>query len=140
MTLVGRQRDIHRAKLLLDVHVKHQKEIQGFHDKRQAMLEVSALPMGGVLHPFTPQAMSSRREKLESQESTSFNIGAELVGVMIGKNGAHISRVIKDYGVEVNVADKGTAKDPQTRKVVIYGPTVGAVNKARAELEYLIER
>ncbi|EER19605.1 conserved hypothetical protein [Perkinsus marinus ATCC 50983] len=124
VTLVGRQRDIHRAKLLLDVHVKHQKEIQGFHDKRQAMLE----------------AMSSRREKLESQESTSFNIGAELVGVMIGKNGAHISRVIKDYGVEVNVADKGTAKDPQTRKVVIYGPTVGAVNKARAELEYLIER
>lgn len=77
---------------------------------------------------------------MESQESTTFNIDADLVGVMIGKNGAHISRVIKDYGVEVNVADKGTARDPQSRRVVIYGPSVEAVNKARAELEYLVER
>ncbi|KAF4695319.1 fragile X mental retardation [Perkinsus olseni] len=112
VTLIGSQRDIHRAKLLLDVHVKHQKEIQGFHEKRQAMLD----------------------------ESASFNIDSDLVGVMIGKNGAHINRVIKDYGVEVNVADKGTARDPKSRRVVIYGPSVDAVNKARAELEYLTER
>ncbi|KAF4707245.1 fragile X mental retardation [Perkinsus olseni] len=124
VTLIGSQRDIHRAKLLLDVHVKHQKEIQGFHEKRQAMLD----------------ALSSRREKLESQESASFNIDSDLVGVMIGKNGAHINRVIKDYGVEVNVADKGTARDPKSRRVVIYGPSVEAVNKARAELEYVTER
>ncbi|KAF4662409.1 fragile X mental retardation [Perkinsus chesapeaki] len=109
VTLIGNQRDIHRAKLLLEVHVKHQKEIQGFHEKRQNMLN----------------ALSSRREKLESQESTSFNIDSSLVG---------------DYGVEVNVADKGTAREPDSRRVVIYGPTVEAVNKARAELEYLVER
>lgn len=42
VTLVGSQRDLHRAKLLLDVHVKHQKDIQSFHEKRQAMLDVLA--------------------------------------------------------------------------------------------------
>jgi len=114
VVLLGDARATHRAKLLMEVHFKHQKEIQRFHDRREDKLKV----------------LEQRKQAFAQAFREEFTIDEDCVGLVIGKNGENLRRVQEDHEVEVNVIRD---KPP---KVSIVGQSKTAVECARKELEF----
>jgi hypothetical protein len=98
----------------MEVHFKHQKEIQRFHDRREDKLKV----------------LEQRKQAFAQAFREEFTIDEDCVGLVIGKSGENLRRVQEDHEVEVNVVRE---KPPKVR---IVGQTKDAVENARAELEF----
>jgi hypothetical protein len=144
IVLVGDDNAIRRAKLLLSVHLKHQRDIQLFATRKDKKLKI----------------LQERKNKFEVLDSVEFNVDESLVGLIIGKGGENIQRVCKKFNVDVRVVDPTTGDDdeadtnttPSTERkagnskskgkgkgmriVRIFGSSMTAVEAARAELEY----
>jgi hypothetical protein len=146
IVLVGDDNSIRRAKLLLSVHLKHQRDIQAFASRKDKKLKI----------------LQERKKKFEVLDSLEFTVDESLVGLIIGKGGENIQRVCKKFNVDVRVVDPATGEDedqldttnttPSTdrksgttkakgkgkgvRIVRIFGSSMSSVEAARAELEY----
>ncbi|CAD7927320.1 unnamed protein product [Amoebophrya sp. A25] len=119
VVLVGEKSALRRAKILLDVHLKHQRAIQKFHttrDKKMKMLE-------------------ERKSKYNEQCSYEFVADARVSGFILGKEGKTIKRVRQAFDVEIIVTDLEDTSPAQVR-VRIYGETQEQVDRAREEIEY----
>jgi hypothetical protein len=124
VVLLGDAKQTHRARLLLEVHFKHQKEIQRFHDRREEKLR--QIEQKKALH-----ALSYREE---------FTVDEEIVGLVIGAKGENIRKVQAEHGVDIHVDRYETSNGSSaTRKVKIVGQTKESVENARAAVEYLRE-
>ncbi|CEM18671.1 unnamed protein product [Vitrella brassicaformis CCMP3155] len=120
LLLLGTTEAIKRAELMLKVHIKHQKEIQVFQERRERRLKL----------------LEERRVKYESSLTCEFEADQSVVGVMIGKSGENLARISKQFGVEIRVLPAG-AEGSTHRIVRIFGESNDSVQAARQELEYL---
>jgi len=115
--LMGDSQAVRKGQLLLEVHVKHQKELINILDRKQRKLK----------------ELNSRREQYANQVHVEFQVGADLIGLLIGKKGENIQRVMKKHHVEVSVID-----GPADMKTIrVSGETSQQVQDARDELEYV---
>merc|ERR1719261_1116513 len=120
VVLLGSAASIRRGKILLEVHLKHQREIQRFHDRRQK----------------TVQVLEERRAKYADACVEEFTVDEEVVGLVIGKGGESLRRVEEKHNVEITVEKTENATSDK-RRVKIVGETKEAVEGAREEVEYV---
>jgi len=124
LKLIGNEKAIARAKMLLEVHTKHQSQIISFQDMREKRL----------------LALENKRNRIEGtgfKHSIEVRIEPNFVSRVIGKGGEAIRNVEEKYEVNVRVMDKEGSDD--YRKVKIFGNSVEALEKARGEVEYTEE-
>ena len=113
IVLFGDRKSVHRGVLQLEVHLKHQKAISGFHEK-------SAQRIASI-------------QKYETSEKIRFTGDESHIPYMVGKNRSNITRIQKMFpGIEIQVLDPDSN---YTRAVVIYGDSQLVLERARAELE-----
>merc|ERR1719487_78609 len=79
--LIGEERQVHRGRLLLEIHVRQQKEIQRFHDLRLKKLKI----------------LEEAQSKYESSARAEFVADESLVGLIVGKGGEKVNRVQAEY-------------------------------------------
>ena len=111
ITLFGSTKAIDVAKMLIDLHAKHQGDIQRRHQEREDLAS----------------KLQAKREKEQSGCRLEFPIVKEVIGLIVGKNGKHIIDVQKKSGVD------RLEIDPNGPKVVIVGPTQESL-QARPDL------
>jgi hypothetical protein len=107
----------------MEVHFKHQKEIQRFHDRRETKLK----------------NLEARRERYSTAFREEFDVDEDIVGLVIGKSGERLRRVQDQYGVEIQVERQEERRGKQNstkRRVKILGDDKQNVEKAREEIEY----
>lgn len=123
LKLVGESKALVRAKMLLEVHVKHQAQIQNFQDVRDKRLK----------------ALETKRNRIEGsgfQHSIEFRVESSHVPRIIGKGGEAIRGVSEKYDVTVRILD-GDNEDE--RLIRIFGNSKESVNEARSEIEFVEE-
>ncbi|CAJ1427708.1 unnamed protein product [Effrenium voratum] len=111
---------IQRAKLLLEVHVKHQSQIQNFQDVREKRLK----------------ALENKRNRIEGsgfKHSCEFTVNSSYTSRIIGKGGEAIRAVQEKHEVTIKILDSNAG----TSTVRIFGNSETSVAKARAEVEYI---
>jgi hypothetical protein len=125
VVVLGETRAAHRAKLLMEVHFKHQKEIQRFHDRREDKLRE-------IEKKKQLYALSYREE---------FTVDDDIVGLVIGAKGENLRKVQAEHNVDIHVDryDGTAATDGGIRKVKIVGHSAESVQAARAAVEYIKE-
>jgi len=124
LRIVGNLKAIQRAKLLLDVHVRHQSQIKDFQDRREKRLKI----------------LEEKRNRLEGtsfKHSTEFQIDPSFVARVIGKSGEAIRAVEAKYDCNVRIIN---SDDPdEDRTIRIFANTLESLQKAKAEVEYIEE-
>jgi len=123
LRLVGDKASLKRAHLALEVHIRHQTQIQNFQDKREKRLK----------------ALEEKRNRIEGsgfKSSVEFGIDPSFVARVIGSKGNAIRAVEEKYGVQVNI--RGQESDGE-QVIRIFGNCVEDIEKARAEVEYVEE-
>jgi len=124
LKLVGDDKATQRAKMLLDVHQKHQVQIQNFQDMREKRLS----------------ALEKRRNRIEGtgyKHSIEIQIDPSFVRRVIGTKGETIRAVMQKYEVNIHIPD-GDDSEP-TRTVRIFGNSLENIEKARGEVEFIEE-
>lgn len=139
LKLLGDKKATQRAKLLLEVHIKHQSQIQNFQDVREKRLK----------------ALENKRNRIEGsgfKHSCEFSVDASFIPRIIGKGGETIRAVREKYEVNIKIleedgeksaekgekgAEKGSASGPRT--IRIFGNSAESIAAARAEVEYVEE-
>mmetsp|Transcript_45695 Transcript_45695/g.99188 ORF Transcript_45695/g.99188 Transcript_45695/m.99188 type:complete len:567 (-) Transcript_45695:35-1735(-) len=116
---VGGATEIARAKLLLDVHFKHQSHVQQFYVTREKRLKV----------------IEQRKARVRDSVVEEFVIDESLVGMVIGRAGSNVTKVQDELGVDVEVMP--IESSPGVRKVRILGPSRDVVRAARSKLEFI---
>uniref|UniRef100_A0A7S1A7X6 K Homology domain-containing protein n=1 Tax=Noctiluca scintillans TaxID=2966 RepID=A0A7S1A7X6_NOCSC len=118
--LIGDERAVSLAEKLLEIHFRYQVEMQRFHEQRLDFIE----------------RLSERQRWYNSQAREEFTVEQGLMGKIIGKKGEHIRPVRERHGVEITLVDDNRP-DRSTTTIIVTGPSVEAVRKAREELEYV---
>lgn len=124
ITLVGDEKATQRAKMLFDVHQKHQVQIQNFQDVREKRLS----------------ALEKRRNRIEGtgyKHSIEIQIDPSFVRRVIGTKGENIRAVMQKYEVNIHVPDEDETSS--TRTVKIFGNSMENIEKARGEVEFIEE-
>jgi len=103
------------AQTYLQSEVAHIKSSIEFFERREKRLKI----------------LEERKSRYERTEQLEFEADDSLVGLLIGKQGEHLSRVAKAYKVEIRVLPD----DEGYRRVRIYG-TMPAIQKAKNDLSY----
>mmetsp|Transcript_21682 Transcript_21682/g.42589 ORF Transcript_21682/g.42589 Transcript_21682/m.42589 type:complete len:858 (-) Transcript_21682:1312-3885(-) len=103
------------ARLLLEENLKHQVEYQLRKQQTERMEE----------------DLRATNAEFESGQRVEFSIPENLIGLVIGKGGARVTKVKEETGVE------RVFVDTNSRVVRIRGRDPEAVKKARAMLEYV---
>jgi len=130
LKLLGDKKATQRAKLLLEVHIKHQSQIQNFQDVREKRLK----------------ALENKRNRIEGsgfKHSCEFTVDHNFIPRIIGKGGDTIRALREKYDVQIKILEPGeegrqTAADHE-RVVRIFGNNAGNVQNARTEVEYVEE-
>lgn len=117
--IIGPKASVTKAKLLLDVHLTHQVRL-------------------GQLKPRVRTPTVAPPSTQPPPHSLQFEIPDELVGLMIGKKGAHIQRVSKEHKVDIRVID--VPGHPERKLVRIQGQPMGVMNVAKEELMPVVKR
>jgi len=119
--LVGDEKSRVTARMLLELHVKHQAQIQKFSDVRDNRLK----------------ALESRRNRLEggSKHSLEVKIKPDFVKRIIGRGGEAIKALEEKFDVKVNIM----YQEGPERVVRLYGNNMEMLEKARAEVEFVEE-
>eukprot|EP00933_Yihiella_yeosuensis_P051639 TRINITY_DN49612_c0_g1_i1.p1 TRINITY_DN49612_c0_g1~~TRINITY_DN49612_c0_g1_i1.p1 ORF type:complete len:557 (+),score=132.19 TRINITY_DN49612_c0_g1_i1:185-1855(+) len=124
LKLLGDSKAIQRAKMLLEVHTKHQGQIQNFQDVRERRLK----------------ALEDKRNRIEGsgyKHSVEFSVDSSFIPRIIGKGGEAIRSLQERLGVSVRVLDSDDQDMPRTVK--IFGNDPEKVEEARAEVEFVEE-
>jgi len=124
LKLVGPAASIKRAQMLLEVHMKHQAQIQSFQDMREKKLN----------------ALEVRRNKIEGsgyKHSVEIKVDPIFIPRVIGKNGESIKALQEKYDVSIRILDD--ARDEDERAIRIFGNTEESIESARQEVEYIEE-
>jgi len=124
MKLVGSEKATLRARMLLDVHLKHQAQIQNFQDVREKRLE----------------ALEKRKQRVEGtgfKHSIEVQINPDFVRRVIGAKGETIRAVMQKYDVNIHIPDSDESSP--TRTVKIFGNNMENIEKARGEVEFVEE-
>mmetsp|Transcript_168057 Transcript_168057/g.539662 ORF Transcript_168057/g.539662 Transcript_168057/m.539662 type:complete len:608 (-) Transcript_168057:76-1899(-) len=124
LKLFGDAKAIARAKMLLEVHVKHQVKIQDFQDKREKGL----------------RALESKRSRIEGtgyKHSVEVHVDPSYIARIIGKGGEAIKALQEKYDVNVRILDSDDAD--VDRIVRIFGNSMESIEKARADVEFVEE-
>jgi len=116
--MLGTEKALHMAKILLDLHGRHIETLLAARKTREELAS----------------RMSSEQEKLGSGCRLDFPIERELIGLVVGKNGKQIRETKKATGVYTIEID-----EKQVRVVVI-GPTQESIEAAREMLEFVSEK
>lgn len=121
--LVGEASALKRAKMLLDVHMKHQSQIQNFQENRDKQLK----------------ALEYKRNRLEERGAANaqFEIDPTLVSRIIGKAGETIRALQERFAVDIRVIDEYAESGEEKKIVRISGKTQEDVDAARAEVEFI---
>jgi len=125
LKLVGDDKAVTRAKMLLDVHQKHQVQIQNFQDMREKRLS----------------ALEKRRNRIEGtgyKHSIEIQIEPSFVKRVIGTKGENIRNVMQKYDVNIHIPDCDDEK-AVTRTVRIFGNNMESIELARGEVEFIEE-
>lgn len=125
LKLFGTEKAAARAKMLLDVHQKHQVQIQNFQDMREKRLS----------------ALEKRRNRIEGtgyKHSLEIQIDPAFVKRVIGTKGENIRAVMQKYDVNIHIPDADDDSST-TRTVRIFGNTTESIEKARGEVEFIEE-
>eukprot|EP00928_Gymnodinium_smaydae_P053701 TRINITY_DN37627_c0_g1_i1.p1 TRINITY_DN37627_c0_g1~~TRINITY_DN37627_c0_g1_i1.p1 ORF type:complete len:608 (+),score=184.58 TRINITY_DN37627_c0_g1_i1:183-2006(+) len=124
LRLLGTKQSIQRARMLLEVHIKHQQQIQSFQVIREKRLQV----------------LEEKRNRIEGhgfKHSCEFKVAASFVPRIIGKAGENITSVQERHGVSIRIIE---GKDEEAEKTVrIFGNDQESVDKAREEVEFVEE-
>jgi len=107
-------------KLLNDVHLKHQAEIQRCQDK--------VLRLQDKLAECEERARDTRAE---------FGVEDSLVGRIIGKNGSTLKSAQERFGVRIEVLSRRPPAEPNKRIVRIIGQRAEQVEEARRSIEFV---
>jgi len=124
LRLLGDKKAIQRAHMLLEVHVKHQTQIQNFQDVREKRLK----------------ALENKRNRIEGtgyKHSAEVHIHPSFVARIIGKNGEAIKALEERYEVAIRIIEGDD--DAKEKTVRIFGNSPESLEKARAEVEYVEE-
>jgi len=124
LKLVGDEKATLRARMLLDVHLKHQVQIQNFQDVREKRLE----------------ALEKRRNRVEGtgfKHSIEIQIDPNFVRRVIGPKGESIRAVMQKFDVNIHIPDED--ESAPTRTVRIFGNNMVNIEKARDEVEFIEE-
>jgi len=124
LLLVGDQKAVNLAKNLLDVHTKHQTQIQNFQDMRERRL----------------RALEQKRNRIEGTgfaHSAEFSIDPQFIPRVIGKAGEAIKAVEEKFEVNIRIMDVDDANGLRT--IRIFGNNVESIEQARGEVEYVEE-
>ena len=117
VTMIGDAVAVRRGRMLLEVHVKHQKELLSFQDRRDKKLK----------------ALDEQRQRYASQVHVEFSVSADVIGLVIGKGGENIKRVSAQHKVEARVVE--SANQNRTVTIKVSGDSHETVNAARMDLE-----
>ncbi|KAL1527303.1 hypothetical protein AB1Y20_015975 [Prymnesium parvum] len=118
LRLIGTEKSIGTAKMLLELHIKHQTEMARFASGRAQLAN----------------KLEAEKEKLTHGCRIEFPITRDVLGLVVGKGGKNILETKRATGIDrVDV-------DPEGPRVVIIGPTQQSVDAARERLEFVIER
>ncbi|CAL1155389.1 unnamed protein product [Cladocopium goreaui] len=134
LKLLGDKKATQRAKLLLEVHIKHQSQIQNFQDVREKRLK----------------ALENKRNRIEGsgfKHSCEFTVDGNFIPRIIGKGGETIRAVREKYDVNIRILEPEEsgatgatgATASGSRVVRIFGNNAQNVASARAEVEYVEE-
>lgn len=126
LKLVGDEKATQRAKMILDVHQKHQVQIQNFQDVREKRLE----------------ALEKRRNRIEGtgyKHSIEIQIDPSFVRRVIGTKGETIRSVMQKYEVNIHIPDADNNDPDAPRTVRIFGNSSESIEKARGEVEFIEE-
>mmetsp|Transcript_95116 Transcript_95116/g.269259 ORF Transcript_95116/g.269259 Transcript_95116/m.269259 type:complete len:616 (+) Transcript_95116:61-1908(+) len=107
-------------KLLCDVHLKHQAEIQRCQDK--------VLRLEDKLMECEDRATDAKVE---------FSIEDGLVGRIIGKNGHNLMRTQDKFNVRIEVLEARPPREPTKRVIRITGQSTEDVEAARRSIEFI---
>ena len=117
IVLIGEEGSIRRGKLLLEIHLKHQRELQYIQERKSRK-----------------QKYLEERDAAHSEfYHTEFSAPSGLVGLIIGKAGSNIQKISRKHEVEIQVLGDGLNE----RKVRISGPQQEMVEAAREDIEYI---
>ena len=105
------------AKSLLELHISHQVEYQARMEKHQQL----------------QNDLEETNREFQDGLRVEFKVPRELLGLVIGKGGAHVNEVKSKTGVERIVVD------PRSATVRIKGSDADSVAQARSMLEYADE-
>lgn len=117
VTMVGDAVAVRRGRMLLEVHVKHQKELVSFQDRRDKKL----------------RALDEQRQRYANQVHVEFSVSVDVIGLVIGKGGENMKRVSNQHKVEVRVIE--AANPNRTVTIRVSGDCTESVNAARNDLE-----
>eukprot|EP00922_Rhytidocystis_sp_ex-Travisia-forbesii_P015730 GHVS01023473.1.p1 GENE.GHVS01023473.1~~GHVS01023473.1.p1 ORF type:complete len:767 (-),score=205.06 GHVS01023473.1:762-3062(-) len=124
--LIGEPQKVKSAKQVLEVHIKHQKELQaGVERKNRKLIE-----------------LQQKQSKMVDGAKTEFITEDRLVGLIIGKHGDHLRGVESKFGVEVRINPVSDGHQPSSEvqlrhRVTICGPDDASVEAAKKELEFV---
>lgn len=124
LKLFGEAKAIFRAKMLLEVHIKHQLNIQEFQDRREKGL----------------RALESKRKLIEGsgyKHMIEIIVDPSHIPRIIGKGGEAIKALQTKHDVNVRIFDGES--DDADRIIRIFGQSRESIEKARSELEYVDE-
>ncbi|CAE8713427.1 unnamed protein product [Polarella glacialis] len=124
LKLIGDPKALVRAKMLLEVHVKHQAQIQNFQDVREKRLK----------------ALETKRNRIEGsgyKHSVEIQVDASFIPRIIGKGGEAIRALQDRWDVNVRIMDGDNPDDD--RAIRIFGNNAENVEQARAEVEFVEE-
>jgi len=124
LKLLGETKAIQRAKMLLEVHSKHQATIQSFQDMREKRL----------------RALETKRNRIEGtgfKHSVEIRVDPNFVARIIGKGGETIRALQEKYDVNIRILE--TEQADEDRIVRIFGNSQESIEKARADVEFIEE-
>uniref|UniRef100_A0A7S3GET9 K Homology domain-containing protein n=1 Tax=Palpitomonas bilix TaxID=652834 RepID=A0A7S3GET9_9EUKA len=112
---IGKKDKLESAALLLEIHLKHQMELERLRVEKQ---KLSA-------------KLEEQRKKVESGFRVEFGIERSLIGLAVGKGGSNIKRVKQETGVDVIKINN------DDEVIIIIGKDEQCVNEARMQLEFV---
>jgi len=122
LRLIGDAKTIQRAKMLLQLHIKHQGKIQSFQETLEKQMN----------------ALEKKRNRIEGtgyKHSIEFQVDAGSIPRIIGKGGEAIRSLQDKY--EVNISILPQEGEDGRRMVRIFGNNTDSIEKARADVEYV---
>jgi len=124
LKLIGDQKSIQRARMLLQLHIKHQGQIQNFQETLEKQLS----------------ALEKKRNRIEGvgyKHFIEFQVDASCIPRIIGKGGEAIRSLQEKYDVNISILPEDGQSDGRTMR--IFANNMDNIEKAKADVEYVKE-
>mmetsp|Transcript_643 Transcript_643/g.1316 ORF Transcript_643/g.1316 Transcript_643/m.1316 type:complete len:417 (+) Transcript_643:50-1300(+) len=122
LLMLGDEKSLKAAKLLLEVHMKHQTQIQSFQEVREKRLK----------------ALEERRNRVEGagfKHSAEVKVSRQYIARVIGKGGENIRSLEERHDVSIRVMEG--RKDAEEETIRIFAKSEDALHAAREDIEYV---